>query len=314
MNNSGDIVPLGKAIAIIAAVVIVTCSAVIGTFFFALREPRSDEEDTYYEDEYADSLAIAAADDSDAPAPGADEPPAGDTARVLLRDIEEGQAGIEAYRLVMEILAPSPEETGELDADFVLTTTTVMHLFGEISMTMVMEGNIRMIADGGHVLMRMDMEITDLGTIVMYMETIDGETTFVHVTLDGEEMEPDAFDLDEFDILGQFEMLDDELLEFMTVSMEITNGETIFHIDIDGMALLGIDAFAMGADLDDVDNFIEIPQYILTIVLDENDQPVRMRSDMIMTMALAEMESETQMVMDFIFNSIGEGVVIDLPR
>jgi len=242
----------------------------------------------------------------------------------------------ETYTGIMQRLSLEDKETGAFDIDFVMEMD--MSFLGE-EIHSVSNGNMQMIVDGDHLQLAMTME-TDMSALglppmvmEMYMVVEDDSLTELRMIVDGDdvseifptEMLEDMAD----DMFGDaISMPEFDMDAFQSVEIEEVDGNTVIHMVLDGEELSEFVSAAMDDQLAMLDGFgvemhIEIADILMSVTVDENENPVYMTMEMEMRMGfgddladeLAELGGEEmviRMVTVYTFNGFDDSVEITL--
>ena len=276
MNRSGDdFIPFGKAVAIVAAIVLVVGAAVIGSiYFFGIRAIRPV-------------------------APAFAEMP---------RSIDDLSA-IEVYELVMNQLTPAHSGRAAFDVDFELALDTIR--FSEAYEELEASGNWRTIITGSQALTAMTIAAGEYA-IKIYLESIGNDIRFEQVTGDLRlsSHSPNYYEWRFFlptlaKLFAEKHLLvadadeyyyDEDIDDLISGEIEVTDYETIVRIETS-----------------EVVNDFDVIHHT-TITLDENNVLTSILFVEQVIEHIEEYTFGNRTTIKFNFNAIGEDVVVELPR
>jgi len=234
----------------------------------------------------------------------------------------------ETYTGIMQRISLEEEESGAFDIDFAMEME--MTFLGD-TMRSFSSGNMQMIVDGDNMQMSMlaETDMRDMGmpstVMEVFMETEGDRLVGLRMIIDGQDvssmfpaemltdMVDDAINMPEFDMEA-----------FKSVEIEEVDDGSLIHMVLDGQEIGDFVTSAMEdymsmMDALGVEMAIDIPDILMTILVDNAGNPISMDMEMEMRMGfgddlaaeLAELEGEEmviRMVVEYTFNGFDENV------
>jgi len=214
-------------------------------------------------------------------------------------------AAFASYTSLTEKLNAAAGEDAQYDIDMVIETNMK---FGDESFETTINGNMKMKMEGDAVWYSMTMDMGEGGIMEIYS---DGER--VYCTLDGEEQVLEMSDmLDQID--SSLNLPEFEKNAIKSCESENVDGGVRTDMVIDGEEMTQFIDEIMGAltELLGEDSEIMIDDIALSILTDNDGNPMEMEMGLNMKMGFAGQEIEMDANYKYIFNKIGSGVEIDL--
>jgi hypothetical protein len=245
---------------------------------------------------------------------------------------DEVEFAYTTYAAIMDRIALQPR--GAVDFNLMMRLDAI---FGDYISSNTTYGNLRMIVDGSDIWLATIIDFGEFGGVhrkylamenfyitFIRIDTPDEELFEFNLFIDGEDYEAMAYFRYEEDLVPQLMMFNFPILyreDFISAEVEEVNGFTVTNVLLDNHAFIAfvieheflepvLDGIIVNDDDDDIN--MELGDFMMIIVTDNDDIPVAISLLMTMELEVQGDPARLDIAIDSIFNAFDHDVVINI--